>query len=71
MARVVVDRLGGEDHLVAGQLTLADITLAAMAAPLQYTKVADDPSVRRLLDWSRGVMGDEFTPPQVRVASAT
>ena len=70
VARVAVDRLGGEEHLVAGQLTLADITLAAMAAPLQYTEVADDPFVRQLLDWSRGVMGDEFTPPQVRTAAA-
>ena len=32
-ARVAVDRLGGEEHLVGGQLTLADITLAATAAP--------------------------------------
>lgn len=70
VAAVAVDRLGGEEHLVGEQLTLADITLAAMAAPLQYTEVAGDPAVRALLDWSRGVMGDEFTPPQVRVAAA-
>jgi glutathione S-transferase len=69
-ARVAVDRLGGEEHLVAGQRTLADITLAAMAAPLQYTAVADDPAVRHLLDWSRGVMGDDFTPRQIRAAAA-
>lgn len=70
VAAVAVHRLGGEDHLVGEQLTLADITLAAMAAPLQYTEVAGDPWVRVLLDWSRGVMGAEFTPPQVRVAAA-
>ena len=70
VAAVAVDRLGSKDHLVGGELTLADITLAAMAAPLQYTEVAGDPAVRALLDWSRGVMGDEFTPPQVRVAAA-
>jgi glutathione S-transferase len=70
VARVALDRLCGEEHLVAAQLTLADITLAAMAAPLQYTEVASDPPVRKLLGWSRGVMGDEFTPPQVRAAAA-
>ena len=70
VAGVAIDRLGSEEHLVAGQLTLADITLAAMAAPLQYTAVAGDPAVQRLLDWSRGIMGDEFTPLQVRAAAA-
>jgi glutathione S-transferase len=70
VAAVAVARLGGQDHLVGDELTLADITVAAMAAPLQYTEVAGDPSVGALLDWSRGVMGDEFTPPLVRVAAA-
>ena len=69
-ARIAVDRLDGEEHLVAGQLTLADISLAAMAAPLQYTAVADDPAVAHLLDWSHGVMGDDFTPRQIRAAVA-
>jgi glutathione S-transferase len=69
-ARVAVDRLDGEEHLVGGELTLADIALAAMAAPLQYTEVADDPAVSHLLDWSRGVMGDDFTPRQIRAAAA-
>lgn len=69
-ARVAVVRLDGEEHLVAGQLTLADITLAAMVAPLQYTAVAGDPAVERLLDWSRGIMGDDFTPRQIRAATA-
>ena len=68
-ARVAVDRLGGEAHLVGGQLTLADVTLAAMAAPLQFTAVADDPAVAQLLDWARGIMGDDFTPQQVRAAA--
>ena len=68
-ARVAVDRLGAEEHLVGDQLTLADITLAAMAAPLQYTEAAPDPAVTRLLDWARGVMGDDFTPRQIRAAA--
>lgn len=68
-ARVALDRLGDEEHLVAGALTLADVTLASMAAPLQYTEVAGDPAVSRLLDWSRGIMGEEFTPRQIRAAA--
>ncbi len=70
IARVAVARLADEEHLVGAQLTLADITLAAMAAPLQYTAVADDPAVAHLLDWSRGIMGEDFTPRQVRAAVA-
>ena len=70
VARVAVERLDGADYLVGDALTLADITLAAMAAPLQYTEAAADPAVAALLDWSRGVMGDEFTPPQVRTGAA-
>ena len=63
-ARVAVDRLGGEDHLVGDRLTLADITLAAMTAPLQYADraIRDDPQVRALLDWGARVLGNDFTP---------
>ena len=68
-ARVATDRLGSEDYLVGGRLTLADVSLAAMAAPLQYTEVALDLHVRQLLEWARGVMGDDFTPRQISTAS--
>jgi glutathione S-transferase len=63
-ACVAVDRLGGADHLIGGSLSLADITLAAMVAPLQYTRpeVRSDPHVRTLLDWSSGVLGKDFSP---------
>jgi glutathione S-transferase len=61
-ARVSLDRLGDQECLVAGTLTLADVSLAAMAAPLQFTPVAGDEHVARLLEWARGVMEDEFTP---------
>jgi glutathione S-transferase len=63
-ARVAVDRLAGEEHLVGDRLTLADITLAAMTAPLQYTKprVREDPHVEALLRWGSGVLGVDFTP---------
>ena len=69
-AQVALDRLGDEEHLVGNTLTLADVTLASMTAPLQYTEVAGDPAVTRLLDWSRGIMGEDFTPSQVRMAAA-
>jgi glutathione S-transferase len=67
-AQVAVDRLGDAEYLVGGQLTLADVTLAAMAAPLQYTEATGDPVVARLLDWSRQIMGEEFTPRQILAA---
>jgi glutathione S-transferase len=66
-ARVAADRLGTEDHLVGGRLTLADVSLAAMAAPLQYTEVASDLHVQRLLEWARGILGNDFTPRQILV----
>jgi glutathione S-transferase len=63
-ARVAVDRLGGADHLIGDRLTLADITLAAMVAPLQYTapEVRGDPHVSALLGWGAGVLGKDFSP---------
>lgn len=64
-ARVATDRLGTEEYLVGGRLTLADISLAAMAAPLQYTEVASDLDVRRLLEWARGILGNDFTARQI------
>ena len=69
-ARIVVQRLGGADHLVGGQLTLADITLAAMAAPLQYTPLREDPDVRTLLQWGAGVLGTDFSPLEVPAPAA-
>ena len=63
-ARVAVDRLAGGEHLVGDRLSLADITLAAMTAPLQYTaaEVREDPYVRVLLEWGSRVLGSDFTP---------
>jgi glutathione S-transferase len=66
-ARVATDRLGTAEYLVDGRLTLADVSLAAMAAPLQYTEVASDLHVGRLLEWARGIMGSDFTPQQILV----
>jgi glutathione S-transferase len=70
-ARVAVDRLAGAGHLVGDRLSLADITLAAMTAPLQYAgDVRDDPHVGALLQWGEGVLGDDFTPLRAPAAAA-
>ena len=63
-ARLALDRLAGEEHLVGGRLSLADITLATMAAPLQYAgrEVRDDPAVRTLLEWGARTLGADFSP---------
>jgi glutathione S-transferase len=66
-AKLAVDRLAGRPFLVGERVTLADVTLAAMSAPLQFTppQVRDDPAVAQLLEWDRTVLEDEFTPPQI------
>jgi glutathione S-transferase len=63
-ARVAVDRLAGADHLVGNRLSLADITLATMTAPLQYAggAVRENPDVRPLLEWGAHVLGNDFSP---------
>jgi glutathione S-transferase len=69
---VAVERLGERPHLVGDRVTLADITLATMSAPLQYAapEVSADPAVRRLLEWDREILGRDFTPPLVSAAAA-
>jgi glutathione S-transferase len=64
VAKLAVERLAGRDFLVGGRLSLADVTLATMSAPLQFTprEVREDAAVERLLDWDRKILEDEFTP---------
>jgi glutathione S-transferase len=64
LAALAVERLAGREHLVGDGVTIADVTLAAMAAPLQIARpeVREDPAVAALLDWARGVLGKDFTP---------
>jgi glutathione S-transferase len=64
VARLALDRLAGRAFLVGDHMTLADVTLAAMSAPLQFAPRAlrDDSSVQRLLEWDEGILEDEFTP---------
>jgi glutathione S-transferase len=69
-ARVAVQRIGGRAYLVGNRLTLADITLAAMAAPLQYTAVRGDESVGALLSWSETILGEDFDPVAAQASEA-
>jgi glutathione S-transferase len=57
-AELAVARLGGRDHLVGERITIADIALASMAAPLQFAApaVRDQPVVQELLTWGRRVL---------------
>jgi len=72
-ARVALDRLVGADHLVGDRLSLADITLATMTAPLQYGghAVREDPDVRPLLEWGARVLGKDFSPLGAPAAART
>jgi glutathione S-transferase len=70
VAKLAVDRLAGRPFLVGDRITLADVALASMSAPLQLTPgIRDDPSVAELLEWDRTILEDEFTPPQVRAVT--
>jgi glutathione S-transferase len=68
VAKLATDRLAGRDYLVGDRLSLADVALAAMSAPLQFTPpaIGEEPAVAELLSWDRTILEDEFTPPQVR-----
>lgn len=60
LAGLAVARLDGRPHLVGGTLTLADVALAAMSAPMAgAAAVRDDPQVRELLAWGRTILGEE------------
>ena len=69
---VAVQRLGEQAHLVGDRVTLADITLATMSAPLQWAgpEVSADPAVRRLLEWDSEILGRDFTPPRASALAA-
>jgi len=57
-AEAAVARLGGRDHLVGDTVTLADVALASMSAPLAVAvrSVREDPAVKQLLAWSNRVL---------------
>ena len=57
-AELALARLGGRDYLVDGRVTIADIALASMSAPLQFAvpAVRDQPTVQELVAWGRRVL---------------
>lgn len=67
-ARLAVGRLADRDFLVGERISLADVALASMSAPLQFAPrpIREDPVVAGLLAWDSKILADEFTPPQVR-----
>jgi len=68
-ARLALARLGGRARLFEERLTVADVALAAMSAPLRAAAphVGRDAAVRQLLDWGETVLGREivklYVPP--------
>ena len=57
VAALAIDRLGSSPYLLGSQLTIADLALAAMSAPLAADRsVAADDSVRRLLEWGTPIV---------------
>jgi glutathione S-transferase len=67
-AWIAVDRLAGRPYLVGDRLTLADVTLAAMAGPLQYAPpaVTEDTTVTELLAWAKTILEKDFDPVSER-----
>lgn len=55
-------RRGGREFLVGDHLSIADVALAAMSAPLHAASkpVREDTHVRSLLAWGEGVLGPEI-----------
>ncbi len=57
-AALAVTRLGAAGGLLGSELTIADLALAAMSAPLAADPaVAGDPAVSRLLEWGEPIVG--------------
>jgi glutathione S-transferase len=67
VAKLAVDRIGGGSYLIGDRISLADVALASMSAPLRIAPlgVADDPAVKELLAWDRTILEDEFDPPEI------
>ena len=61
-AALAVERLGGRPWLVGDAVSVADIALAAMTAPLAAAAapLRDDPAVAALLAWGETVLGSEI-----------
>lgn len=52
--------IGGQQYLMSGMLTIADIAIAAMSAPLRNDpELRDDPEVQVLLRWAEPILAVE------------
>ena len=62
LAALAIERLGGRPALVGDSLSVADVALAAMTAPLRAARepVRTDAAVGRLLSWGRTVLGPGY-----------
>lgn len=62
LADLAMKRLGERPYLVGDTLTLADVTLAAMARPLHVAApvVRAEPSVQALLKWAMGILDEPW-----------
>ena len=62
LAALAVERLGGRPVLVGDSLSVADVTLAAMTAPLRAARepIRTDAAVGRLLSWGGTVLGSRY-----------
>ena len=59
-AALAMQRLGGGPYLMGDRITIADITLAAMASPLTHVpRLRSETSVAALLGWSARVLGKD------------
>jgi len=69
VARIALDRLAGRPGFFGDRITVADITLATLVAPLLAVRgsLRDEPAVRDLLDWSQPILGESV----VELYSAT
>ena len=61
VARIALVRLDGRRGFFGDRPTIADVTLAALAAPLQSgdEQLRSEPSVAELLAWVRPIVGDD------------
>jgi glutathione S-transferase len=64
LAEVAVARLAGRPYLVGDSLTIADIGLASMSAPLRMSPpaVRGHEAVQALVSWGRTVLGEDYEP---------
>ena len=62
LAELAIERLAGRKFLVGDRLTVADIGLASMAAPLWVARppLRELPAIRELLSWGEVILGREI-----------